>query len=162
MDRINNNSYKKESPNTFDRQYILEKLKPVIASKPEILFAYLFGSVAAGTAGQLSDVDIAVYLDFTYQNLETGFGYRSNLISELSALLKLSVDVVILNDAEILLKYQVIKNGILIFSRSNADRREFHEKTLREYLDFKPFIKVQQEYLHKRILNGSFGGGETG
>lgn len=151
-----------ESFKTFDKKYILEKLQPALASKPEILFAYLFGSVAAGTAGRLSDVDIAVYLDLTYQNLETGFGYRSELISELSALLKLSVDVVMLNNAKIMLKYQVITNGILIFSRSNADRRAFHEKTLREYLDFKPFIKVQQEYLHKRLLNGSFGGGETG
>ncbi len=148
---------KEDKDLTPDRQQILDKLKPVIASKAEIKFAYLFGSVATGSAGRLSDIDIAVYLDTTCQLPEAGYGYKSELISELSALMSTSVDVVILNTAKTLMRYQVIKNGILIYSRSNAERRAFLERTIRDYLDLKPLLKVQREYLRKRLLTGSFG-----
>ncbi|HSW36149.1 MAG TPA: nucleotidyltransferase domain-containing protein [Candidatus Limnocylindrales bacterium] len=137
---------------------MLSKITPVIASKPEIEFAYLFGSVAAETAGMLSDVDLAVYVDSACEIPASGFGYQSELITELAELLACRVDVVILNDASIMLKHQVIKNGILVYSRSHDERRAFHEKAVREYLDFKPLLKVQGEYIRKRLLAGTFGG----
>ncbi len=39
------------------------RLKPAFEKFPAVKFAYLFGSVAEGEAGPLSDIDIAVYLD---------------------------------------------------------------------------------------------------
>ncbi len=146
---------------TKTKEHILSKLEPELSSRPEILFAYLFGSVAGGTANRLSDIDLAVYLDPGYRHQDRGYGYQSELITELSALLSTPVDAVILNTASTVLKYQVIKNGILIFSRSNEVRRGFHEKTVRDYLDLKPLLKVQQQCLRKRFSNLSAGGGQT-
>ena len=40
---------------------ILQKLSTALESEPDIAFAYLFGSVAKGRSGPLSDVDVAVY-----------------------------------------------------------------------------------------------------
>ena len=140
------------------KQQVLTKIIPVIASKPEIVFAYLFGSVAAESAGKLSDVDLAVFIDPVCEISASGFGYQSELIAELAELLSCRVDVVILNDASIMLKHQVIKNGVLVYSRSNNERRAFHEKAVREYIDFKPLLKVQGEYIRKRLLAGTFGG----
>jgi uncharacterized protein len=118
--------------------------------------------VAAETAGNLSDIDLAVFIDHTYQHSSAGYGYQSELIEELSALLSTCVDVVILNNASTILKYQVIKKGDLIISRSNDDRRAFHEKAVRDYLDLKPLLKVQHDYLRKRLLTGNYGGEKHG
>jgi len=152
----------KTSKANYNKEELLAKLAPAISAKPEIIFAYLFGSVAKGTAGNKSDVDVAVFLDPSFAINEEGFGYLSVLTEELSALLSTRVDVVILNSAKIVLKHQVLKSGILIYTKSNEARRTFHERTIREYLDFKPALLVQREYMHKRLLNGTFGGEHPG
>ncbi len=136
---------------------ICNTLKMKLSTRPEIIFAYLFGSVATKKTNTLSDLDLAIYLDPHYRQRKKGYGYQSELIAELSSLLSTSVDVVILNRASTILKYQVIKNGVLIFSRCNKARREFHEKTIRDYLDLKPLLKVQQQYLRQRFSKPSFG-----
>jgi uncharacterized protein len=146
----------------LNREELIARLTPVLTAKAEIIFAYLFGSTAKGTAGRKSDVDLAVFLDPAVTIDEEGYGYLSVLTEELSALLGTRVDVVILNTAKTVLKYQVLKSGILLFTKSNETRRTFHERTIREYLDFKPALKVQRQYLHKRLLNGTFGGEHPG
>lgn len=150
------------SPAHINKKAAIAKLVPALAAKPEILFAYLFGSVAKGTSGKVSDVDVAVFFDPTVELQEAGFGYLSALTEELSALLRIRVDVVILNRAKIVLRYQVLKNGLLIHAKSYEARRTFHELTVREYLDFKPALQVQREYMLKRLQNGTFGGGSPG
>ena len=141
---------------------LINTIKAALVSKPEIIFAYIFGSVAKGTANKLSDIDLAIYLNNSYEHRSPGYGYQSELITELSELLNTKVDLVILNKASTMLRYQVIKNGLLLFSRSDDQRRAFHEKAVRDYLDFKPFLKVQHQYLKQRIISGSFGGEHNG
>jgi len=139
------------------REEICNTLKLELSTRSEIIFAYLFGSVATKKANTLSDIDLAIYLDPDYRHRKKGYGYQSEFITELSSLLLTPVDVVILNRASTILKYQVIKNGVLIFSRCDKTRREFHEKTIRDYLDLKPLLEVQQQYLLQRFSNLSSG-----
>ncbi len=145
-----------------DLEHIKIKAQIFFAARPEVLFAYLFGSVAADQATILSDIDLAVYLDPAFQEPSTGFGYQSELVTELSAILENKTDLVILNKATLALKFQVINKGILIYNCEDQARRDFHEKTVREYLDFKPFLKVQAQYLRKRLKDNTFGGGQAG
>ncbi len=152
----------KTKPNKTDIQHIKVKTKTYFASRPEVLFAYLFGSVAAEKATTISDLDLAVYLDPAFKEPSTGFGYQSELITELSTMLETKTDVVILNNATLALKFQVISKGILIYNFDDHARRDFHEKTVRDYLDFKPFLEVQAQYLKKRLQDNTFGGGQTG
>lgn len=42
-------------------QEILLKLSRALDTEPDVAFAYLFGSMAKGRSGPLSDVDVAVY-----------------------------------------------------------------------------------------------------
>jgi len=148
--------------NNVNLQHIIAKTHTYFASRSQIIFVYLFGSVAADKATTLSDIDLAVYLDPSFQDPPAGFGYQSELITDLSALLGTQTDVVILNKASLPLRFQVINKGILIYNTSDHDRRDFHEKTVRDYLDFKPFLKVQAQYLKKRLRQGTFGGGQAG
>ena len=40
---------------------IVDTLRPYFAGREDVAFSYLFGSAAAGTAGEDSDIDIGVY-----------------------------------------------------------------------------------------------------
>lgn len=141
---------------------LISKLSAFLANRSEIRFAYLFGSVAKGTSGRLSDLDLAVFLDPSYDFSTNNYGYQSIMTAELSKLMAKKIDLIILNNASTMIKYQVIKNGILIYSRSKAEHRSFHEKTIQQYLDFKPFLKIHSEYMRKRLAEGTFGGIKNG
>ena len=148
---------------TADRRELLKsKLATFFSARSEIRFAYLFGSVARGTSGNLSDIDIAVYLNPERLPPDEGYGYRSNLLVELRSELAEDIDLVILNDASAVLKFQVLKNGMPVYCCSEIERIRFHEQTTRYYLDLKPILKVQGDYLRRRLAGGTFGGGSAG
>lgn len=147
---------------SLSAEQVKSRLNPFFAARPEVSFAYLFGSVAKGSAGTLSDIDIAVFLDPLQLPREGGYGYQSELLVDLKAVLAGEVDLVILNVVSTILKFQVLKNGVLIYCRSEDNRRLFHENTVKTYLDLKPLLKVQNYYLHKRFAEGTFGGESAG
>jgi uncharacterized protein len=143
-------------------EQVLPLLQAALSAKLEIRFAYLFGSLVSGKANAMSDIDVAVFVDPAYQHPPGGYGYQSELIGELSSLFNHAVDVIILNRAPAFLKHRVINKGYLIFSRSEAERRDFHETTNRNYFDLKPIYRVQQEYLCKRLYKANCGGVKSG
>ncbi len=139
-----------------------ETLQKVFSPRGEIAFAYLFGSQAQGREGPLSDIDIAVYLEKPEQVKSGTFGYRAELSQILERRLGKRVDVVILNHATLLLSFQVLKNGRLIFCRSEKLRFLFHYRVQREYLDIQPLREVQNFYLQRRMREGNLGGTHRG
>ena len=78
--------------------------------------------------------------------------YYLRLVDGLSKILERDVDLVILNMAPPLLKYQVIKNGLVICSRDEAARVRFEARALSEYLDFSLMIARYDECLIKSLL----------
>lgn len=139
-------------------QEIVNIVKTVLENREEIIFAYLFGSTVKGLENNLSDVDIAVYLDIKKIPESGSFGYKSELILEIEKSLHKKIDLVLLNESPIFLAHNIIKNGQLIFIRSEKEKVEFHFMVVRNYLDFKPIMAVQNEYLKQRLNEGSFGG----
>jgi len=136
----------------------LEQLKTLLRNREEVLFAYVYGSVAQERSGPLSDLDLALYID-EERNRGGRYGYQAELIAELSPAYSRELDLVLLNLAPLRLAYRVISHGRLLFVRSEKARSDFHYRTVRDYLDFKPFIAVQNSYLRQRIREGRFGGG---
>jgi len=125
-------------------------LVPLLERREEILFAYVFGSLARGKAGRLSDVDSAVYVDEKGLREQGPFGYESELAAEIMCCLKRGdVDLVLLNRASTLLRFQVIYHGKLIFCRFHRERVQFHEKAFRDYQDIRPMLDTQCYYLKK-------------
>lgn len=138
------------------------RLGPFFKGRSEVVFAYLFGSISRGTAGELSDIDLAVFIGPPGLPQTGNYGYQSDLSVELQALLEKEVDLVLLNDASAALRYRVLRDGCLIFCRSEKERRLFHERAVMQYLDLQPLLRVQRHYLHKRLAEGVFGGGSGG
>ncbi len=118
---------------------------------------YLFGSAVHGQMSKLSDIDVAVLLPEEIA-VEEYFDTRLQMTLDLMELLNESkVDLVILNQAPSLLKYQVVTAGKILYSRNDRERARFESRAILEYLDFKPILDVQFEYLKRRLKEGKFG-----
>ncbi len=125
----------------------LDAIKDLLARCPEVSFAYLFGSRARGATGPLSDIDVAVFLD---RQVET-FTFRLRLMEKLAQVLGAErFDLVTLNDAPPVLRYEVIREGQVI-KENKRSRIEFEARTLGEYLDTAHMRSVQQDYLKKQL-----------
>lgn len=128
----------------------------IINNKYKIKFAYIFGSQATGEASENSDVDIAVCFDKSYEAVEEAF-IRGDIIEEGKAFFKKDVDIVSLNNASLLLKYEIIHDGIII--KDDDERVDFESLSLREYFDFKYYSDIYDNAMIERIRKGDFLGG---
>jgi predicted nucleotidyltransferase len=135
----------------YERRYTgvimrLETLRDVVGEFSQVRLAYLFGSVAAGTARDTSDVDIAVLLA-PGADPET----LDRLIAALESVSARTVDLVDLAAAPPLLAHEIIKNGKLILSRDEDERVAFVTRAIASYLDTAHLRKVQHHYLRERV-----------
>ncbi|MEJ5199650.1 MAG: nucleotidyltransferase domain-containing protein [Anaerolineae bacterium] len=109
-----------------------------LATQEDIVAAYLFGSLAEGRATPRSDIDIAVLLNRIPDDELGDLGRRLRLMEEFRRFADREVDVVILNTAPPLLRYQVLRHGRRLFERDRRARVEFEVRTGQEYEDLKP------------------------
>lgn len=113
----------------------IKSLIPIFEKYPEVKLVYLFGSQANGKIGPLSDYDFAVYLD--EKDSLKRFNLRLKLAGDISKKLKNNnIDLVVLNDiAGPELKYNIIKDGILLFEKEPF-KILVEPKIITEYIDF--------------------------
>lgn len=116
---------------------LLEKVKSVLLSHEEIIFAYLFGSSVEGR--NYRDVDVAVYCDDKNPLVHAPF-YDVELSRELENVLRIPVDVVVLNNAPDHIVYRASR-GILIKDTNEDLRFDFLLPHLKRYLDFQEVLK---------------------
>jgi uncharacterized protein len=124
--------------------------------QPDVVVAYLFGSVARAQTTPLSDVDIAVLLDPVAEPAAV-LARQIALLTDLTQLAEPEVQLTLLNDAPPLLAYEVIREGVLLHQRSEAERVAFQVKTMKEYFDVQPMLAFYNEVLRQRIQEDGLG-----
>lgn len=134
--------------NLFEKQTRLNQL----FSQSPVNAAYLAGTLSNRTSfGHLRDVDIAILLMDQIKS-EQFLDYQLYFFSELAKRLESdSIDVVILNQASLLIQLQVIKQGQILFSRDEKQRVSFETKAVMAYLDFKKLDEIQNQALSRRL-----------
>ncbi len=132
-------STKLEKINIEDK---LPALKEFIGSRNEILAAYLFGSYGTEFQTNLSDVDLAVLVS---NSVRPDLAYQLALSSRLADILQEEdLDVVILNNASVVMQFEVLSTGRLLYERDHELVCDFLERVLKEYGDFQ--IDLRQFY----------------
>ena len=121
--------------NRNERSRLIQDLTRLIRDRSEILFAYLYGSIAEDRA--FHDVDLGVYLSKIRE--EDSILYSLDLAHLLSNKLRIPVDVRVLNFAPAAFVYHVIR-GNLILDRNEEVRMPLVEMTIAKYLDMKPLM----------------------
>jgi predicted nucleotidyltransferase len=140
-----------------DVRPIIEGLSSALSARPEVLEAYLFGSMARGRITPLSDVDVAVCLDRSLVP-DAPYGYAATLSAGLGSTLGRSdVDVVILNEAPPLLYHRVLTGGIRVFSRDLPSTTTREGRALSRYCDFVPHLRRIDAVHARRLVLGEFG-----
>jgi predicted nucleotidyltransferase len=118
---------------------IEQALREFFAAQTDgIIAAYLFGSVARGTAGARSDVDVAIlYAAAPPATLE---GLPLDLERRIGQLVGRPVQVVVLNTAPVSLLHRVLRDGVLVLDSAKSARIRFEVRARNEFFDLQPIV----------------------
>ena len=120
-----------------------------------VLAGYIFGSTLKGH-GFKEDLDIGFLV--REEALKEGVLKLGNrmYMGLRKALGRDDIDVVILNDAPPLLRYAVVKEGVLVYEGDRDERIEFEVRAMLEYFDFQHIRRIFWEDTLKRLRDGRF------
>ena len=124
----------------------IKLLTKVFKNYPEIEAVYLFGSTATGKLHRESDIDLAVYPDTP--------GLREKKLSILTELARLGfcdVDLVFMDENDIVLQYEAVRQNIVVYQTAGFDRGSTYSKIVRQYLDFYPYLTEQRNAYKQRV-----------
>jgi predicted nucleotidyltransferase len=132
-------------------------LAAFLAAQPDVVVAYLFGSLAQGRATPLSDVDIAILLADAPDILAVA-DRRLQLIGAVEPFVRGDVDVVILNNASSVLQHEVLRNRHVIYERSRMARIDFEVRPGKIYADEQHHREFFTKAIFTELREGRFGG----
>ncbi len=116
------------------KENIRSAIKEILKTRMEVEFAYLYGSFLEQRG--FHDIDVAVFINEKEMPKDL-LEFELSLSSILESIVRLPMDVKVLNHAPVGFRYEVTC-GEAIFSRDEETRFRFIEKTWIEYLDYKP------------------------
>lgn len=134
-----------------ERQYVrrswamLARLRRALRTEPNVRFALLFGSTAAGTDTAVSDIDVLVGLR------EASMERMADLNAKLSAVAGRPVDIVRLEDAEAEPSFLA---DVLAYGRVLVDREGQWLKLRRRKVELEERGRVQDERRTRAALAG--------
>jgi predicted nucleotidyltransferase len=148
-------AFMERSPVASGTAELAAELRGVLAGDERVDCAWLFGSVARGEAGPLSDVDVAVLLNAAVPT-EKRLDVAAALVEELERRCG-RADLVLLEEASPALRHRVFREGLLLFERDERRRIAFETRAIQEYLDFQPLAAIYDRYLIARAAEGRLG-----
>lgn len=125
------------------KEVILQKVKTIVCEQEEIIFAYIFGSFTEKE--DYRDIDLAIYLDETHPRVSNLF-YDIELSRKIEEMVKIPVDIIVLNYAPDRLVYRASK-GLLLKDEDEELRSDFLLFRWKRYLDFQEVLKKYRQEL---------------
>ena len=127
--------------NIEEVEKVLENHIGEIIDKYDIGLIYIFGSYATNKNDKNSDLDIAVYLNGEFDSL-----IKLEIFDELVRIFRREdIDLVILNKADTVLQFQVIKYGKVVYMKDLFIKVSYEYKTMGFYMDMEHFRNVGNE-----------------
>lgn len=133
-----------------ETQNLQDLIAGVCRQHGEIIAAYVFGSQAKGETKPSSDIDIAVLL---YELDKHSFDYLECKAS-LERMMNNDVDLIILNDAGELLKFQIRRDGRIVFDRDPRKRKQWVIMSRKFYQDYLHLHSIYMNGLYKSLRSG--------
>jgi predicted nucleotidyltransferase len=128
----------------------LADIKAALASGPRLRLAILFGSGASGRLHAASDIDIAIVPEDAALLLREELALQVDL----TRVARRNVDLVRLDRAPTLVRYQVAKHGVTLFESGPFEAARFTAAAVSEYLDFEPSLRRAAEVFRRRVAAG--------
>ncbi|HEX4961246.1 MAG TPA: nucleotidyltransferase domain-containing protein [Thermoanaerobaculia bacterium] len=129
-----------------------DRLRRRISSLPAVRLAVLFGSTARGEARPRSDVDLGILLDPDTRDL------RVEAEAELGRAAEREVDVIFLCEAPPLLRFEISREGVLLFEKEDGLWTGFKVRAMVDWWDWAPysrmFTKAAVQRLREKVRHG--------
>jgi uncharacterized protein len=110
----------------------------------QLVAAYVFGSVARNTHRPSSDVDLAILYRSEPPLTLSGLGF--DVAHELELVLRVPVDVVVLNLASPDLVHRVLRDGVIVLDADRKARLSFEVYARSQYLDLAPLRRQMRSH----------------
>lgn len=118
-----------------------------LVNKYNIELIYIFGSYATNKNNENSDLDISVYLG----GKSDGF-IKLEILDELVGIFQREdIDLVILNKVDIVLQFQVIKYGKVIYMKDLLTKVLYESKTMSFYMDMEHFRNLRNKIVQEKF-----------
>lgn len=145
----------KLSKKPIEPEKYIDNLIEFCNGREDIIALYLFGSRAKDVAGPLSDIDIAILLKEglgkeAYKEKEPFYWGKTN-----ETLHTDEVSFVLLNIAPLTIRYGVITDSKVLYSKDESSRLSFEERVIDEYMDFKLILDEYDREFLKQIKEGT-------
>jgi predicted nucleotidyltransferase len=131
---------------TAEAQRRAEQAARRLAADARVRLAYLFGSAADPQQTTVRDVDLAI-LTAPELSLDELLRLRADLVLEVGE----ALDLVSLNRAGILLRWEVAVSGRCLYAADPDIETEFVTRAQMSYLDWKPFLETQWRLAGERL-----------
>lgn len=122
-------------------EQLSDVIKEILNQYDEIMLCYFYGSYFIGLQNQFSDIDIGIVLKNEFKAPPLYFANTCSIIEE-KFNYSIEIDLRILNDCTPRFLFNVIKNGLVIYSKDDNFRDEFTLRVIREYLEIKPMLDM--------------------
>jgi predicted nucleotidyltransferase len=123
----------------------LDPIRELLANFPAVRLAALFGSQARGEERAGSDIDIGLVLDPDTPELrvriEAGLGRAAGR----------EIDLVFLDSAPPLLRFEIARDGILLVARHRDDWVDFRTRAMLDWWDWAPTARLIHEAAVRRL-----------
>ncbi len=123
---------------------MFDAVRDILLRDPRVAFALVFGSRATGRARPDSDLDIAVGVPAGTRLTAADIG---GLVSTIEAVAGCQVDIVIVSEASIPLRFAIFRDGTELIVRDRTELVAQKARAIVDWLDFQP--------IHRRMAEGA-------
>ncbi len=123
-----------------------------LAADPRVRLVYLYGSAADPGRRVVNDVDLAISC-LPRMPFDEMMRLRADTIIAAGA----PIDLVALDDAGVVLAWEVAETGACLFARDPDDEVAFITRARARYWDFKPFLEEQWRLAGERLAERQRG-----
>lgn len=119
-----------------------------------VRIAYVFGSMARGTASPGSDLDLAVLFTEPW-DAHRSFDVAAQIQTTITRLVHRPVEVLVLNDANALARFEATCHGLTLLCENEDERIRFELRVRSQYEDYLHIQSFYVQALRERLRDKS-------